>query len=125
MEKTKLAACGIDCTNCASYKVTVEKDINAAEQLVEWYRESGRIEKDEGAEAILKKSPICKGCWNRTEDCSFKCGCYKIDFCKCCIEKNINHCGECKDFPCEYYKVWVSWHESHSKAMEHLISLRG
>jgi len=38
MNKLKLAACGIACNECASYKVTIEQDMNAAERLVEWYR---------------------------------------------------------------------------------------
>ena len=31
MNKLKIAACGIDCNGCGSYKVTMEQDINAAE----------------------------------------------------------------------------------------------
>ena len=55
MNKKKLAACGIDCTECGSYKVTMEQDLNAAEHLVEWYRSMGWIEENEGAESVIKK----------------------------------------------------------------------
>ena len=34
MNKLKMAACGIDCNECASYKVTMEQDLNAAEQML-------------------------------------------------------------------------------------------
>ena len=106
--------------------LTIENDVKAAERLVEWYRDSGRIGKDEGAEAVLKKNPICTGCWNTVKDnCYFKCGCGSRDFRVCCAEMQINHCGECSDFPCEHYREWVSWGEHHKKAMERLISLRG
>ena len=124
MGMIKMAACGIDCKECASYKVTVEQDLKAAELLVEWYKSCGWIEKSEGAEAVMKKSPLCKGCWNSTDDCFFKCGCNNIDFRICCKGKQINHCGECSEFPCEHYKEWVSWGEHHQKAMEYLLSLK-
>jgi len=124
MNKLKMAACGIDCSECDSYKVTVEQDLKAAETLVEWYRSQSWIGENEGAEAVLKKVPLCKGCWNVTDDCFFKCGCGNIDFRICCKDRQINHCGECNDFPCEQYKKWVDWHESHKKAMERLIVLK-
>jgi hypothetical protein len=101
----------------------MEHDLNAAESLVPWYRSMGWIKKDEGAEAVLKKVPLCKGCWNATDDCFFKCGCGKRDFRVCCKERKINHCGECADFPCEPYKEWASWHEGHQQAMERLKKL--
>ena len=124
MEKLRMAACGIDCSECHSYKVTMTQDLEAAKDLVEWYRGNGWIGETEGAEAVVKNAPLCKGCWNVTEDCFFKCGCGSIDFRICCTEKQIKHCGECRDFPCEHYKNWASWHETHEKAMEQLILLK-
>jgi len=124
MENLKLAACGIDCSECASYKVTMNQDLKAAESLVEWYKGQGWIGKNEGVEAIIKKTPLCKGCWNITEDCFWKCGCGSLDFRICCTEKQISHCGECSDFPCDHFKEWASWGESCQKAMDHLLSLR-
>ena len=123
MNKLKLAACGIDCNECASYKVTMEQDIKEAEKLVEWYRSNGWIKENEGAEAVLKLNPLCKGCWNNS-DCFFKCGCGSRDFRICCKEKQINHCGECDEFPCEDYVQWVGGLEHHKKAMEYLLSLK-
>ena len=121
-----MAACGVDCAECASYKVTMEHDMKAAESLVEWYRGQGWIGENEGAGAVMRNNPLCKGCWNITGDCFFKCGCYGRDFRICCTEKQINHCGECSDFPCKYYLEWANWEdaEHHKKVMEHLLSLR-
>ena len=122
MNDLKLAACGIDCAECASYKVTMENDIVEAEKLIEWYRGNGWINENEGAEAILAKNPLCTGCWSSVkDDCFFKCGCGSCDFRICCTEKHINHCGECDVFPCEYYREWASWTDSH-KIMENLLS---
>lgn len=75
MEKSKSAACGIDCNECGQYKITMEYDMKAAESLVEWFRSRGWIGENEGAEAIMKKAPLCRGCWNITDDCFWKYGC--------------------------------------------------
>lgn len=124
MEKLKLSACGVNCNECGQYKVTVEKDIKSAEALVGWFRSMGWIGENEGAEAVMKKSPLCKGCWNTTDDCFWKCGCGTIDFRICCIEKQISHCGECGEFPCGHYIKWIDNLNHHKKAMVYLLSLR-
>ena len=120
----RLAACGIDCTQCGSYKVTMYKDMEAAAQLVLWYRSQGWIGEDEGAEAVMRKNPLCKGCWDSTEDCFFNCGCGRVDFRLCCTQKEILHCGQCNEFPCEAYIEWVSMHDHHEKAMEYLQTIK-
>jgi len=116
MDKLKMAACGIDCEKCGQYRVTTERSMEAAELLADWFRAQGWIGENEGAGAVMKKVPLCKGCWNITEDCFWKCGCGSTDFRVCCTEKQINHCGECDRFPCEAYKEWADWHESHKRA---------
>lgn len=123
MEKPRLAACGIDCGACGQYKVTMERDVKEAEALVAWFRSQQWIGENEGAEAVLLKAPLCKGCWDITEDCFWQCGCGKRDFRVCCNEKQIRHCGECGEFPCEHYLTWAGWHESHGRAMAYLSSL--
>lgn len=124
MPVLRMAACGVDCNECAQYKVTKENDWKAAEALAPWFRSQGWIGENEGAEAVMKKAPLCNGCWDITDDCLWKCGCGSIDFRICCEERKINHCGECDDFPCKHYVKWVDWGEHHKKAMEHLLSLK-
>jgi hypothetical protein len=125
MSKLKMAACGVDCIECGQYKVTTEYDLKAAESLVEWFRSQGWIGKNENAEAVIKKAPLCKGCWDITDvfwHLSGSCG--NCGFRICCEEKQLNHCGECGEYPCEKYSGWVDIHETHKKAMEHLLSLK-
>ena len=123
MDKLKMAACGIDCNECGSYRVTMEQDLEAAEGIAIWYRSMGWIGENEGAEAVIRKNPLCKGCWNRSDDCFFK-GCFHCGLRMCCEEKQLNHCGECCDFPCEKYINFVGDLEHHRIAMERLISLK-
>ena len=123
MNKLKLAACGIDCNECASYKVTMEQDLKAAELILPWFRNRGLIGENEGAEAVVKKAPFCTGCRNIANDCFWE-GCNSCKFRICCTEKQLNHCGECQDFPCEAYQKFASKCDFYKKAMEHLLSLR-
>lgn len=124
MATPRPSACGVDCAACGQYKVTMEQDVASAESMVPWFRSMGWIGENDGAEAILQKAPLCKGCWDVAEDCFWKCGCGKRDFRICCTEKGIQHCGECNEFPCDNYTTWVSWHEVHEQAMAHLMALR-
>jgi len=120
MEKHKLAACGIDCNECGHYILAMEHNLKPAECLVEYFRCGGWIEENDGAEAVLKKVPLCKGCWSDFVTCDAN-GCVLRP---CCIEKKVNHCGECVDFPCKDYKKFVDDAEHHENAKEHLLSLR-
>ena len=56
MNKLKLAACGVICNECATYNKGY--NMKAAESLVEWQRERGWIEVNEGAEAVQKNPPF-------------------------------------------------------------------
>ena len=123
MNKPRMAACGIDCSECGTYKVTMFGDLEEAGKMVDFWRYNKWIGPDDGAEAIVKMNPICKGCWDNA-DCIIKGGCGKRDFRVCCNEKQIKHCGECGEFPCEDYKAWASQNEGCRSAMDHLLSLR-
>jgi hypothetical protein len=124
MDELRMAACGIPCEECNLYKVTIEPDLKIAESLVEWFKGQGWIGENEGAESIINKNPLCYGCWYITDECFWKCGCGSRDFRKCCMEKQINHCGECNEFPCEDYIKWSEMHEGHKKAMEQLKTFK-
>jgi len=119
----KMAACGIDCAEFGSYKATMNQDMESAAQLIDWYRGMGWIGENEGAEAVMKLSPLCKGCWDPMDECFFK-GCANCILRNCCVEKQLDHCGECADFPCAQYKEFAAWPEHHQTAMERLSSLR-
>ena len=123
MNKLKLAACGLDCNECSSYKVTMAQDLKAAEKMLPWFRSQGLIGENEGAESVVKKAPFCTGCWNIADDCYWV-GCNNCSFRNCYIEKQINHCGECNDYPCEKYDGWADKNEVYKNAMDYLLSLR-
>jgi len=119
-----MAACGLDCSECGAYKVTMFGDLEEAGKMAEFWRHNGWIGPDDGAEAVLRANPVCKGCWDNA-DCVIKCGCGNgRDFRACCNEKGIRHCGECGAFPCGDYKAWAAQNEGCQAGMNVLLSLR-
>ena len=118
-----MAACGLNCSECDAYKVTMFGDLEKAGKMVEFWRYNGWIRPDDGAEVILKFNPICKGCRDNA-DCVIKCGYGDRDFRACCDEKRNRHCGECGEFPCEDYKAWASQNDGCQNGMNVLLSLR-
>ena len=119
MDKLKLAACGVDCNGCGTRNK--EHDIKAAEMLVKWYREQGWIGQDEGAEAVQKTGPSCTVCWAEEIENNF---CSNCSIRACCVEKGIDHCGDCSVFPCDRYIKWIDNLDHHKKAMEYLLVLK-
>ncbi len=125
MDTLKMAACGIDCNVCGQYRVTTQKDIKAAESLVPWVRSQGWIGETDGAEAVMEKAPLCAGCWDKSAVFFFLSGeCGNCGLRACCESRQINHCGQCVDFPCDQYEKWVDHLEHHEKARETLHSLK-
>ncbi len=56
-----------------------------------------------------KEYANCMGCRNEKEmvdDCPTR---------KCCIEKEILHCGECNDFPCDMMKEFYNSEGKHKQ----------
>ncbi len=63
------------------------------------------------------KNVNCRGCKKEEvliEDCPTK---------KCCIEKNIIHCGECLTFPCEMMKSFYDSTEFRKNGFSVLSAL--
>lgn len=123
MIKLKPAACGRDCNECASYKVTMQGDLKAAEEMLPWFRSQGIVGEDEGAKAVLRLAPFCTGCWKIDNDCYWK-GCNRCGFRSCCIEKQIEHCGYCRDFPCGLYEGWEEKNEVYRAAVSRLLAVK-
>ena len=76
MNKELIAPCGMNCAICSGY-LAFENDIKA---------QGIRI-------------PYCKGCRPRDKKCAFL-----KKKCNLLLEKQIDFCHKCKDFPCENLK---------------------
>lgn len=118
MTEKKTAPCGLCCGECNLY--LAGWDPEAARALVEWFRSRGWIGPDEGAEAVMKRAPLCTGC-RATEGVRF---CGECTLRTCCENRGLNDCGECADFPCKAYREWADGLPHHEKAMTFLMEKR-
>ena len=114
-----MAACGLLCGSCDIRRMPFDDE--AARVTVDWYREMGWLEKNEGVKDAIKKNMICTGCHgDRTKHWSADCW-----ILKCCVdEKNLRHCDECNDFPCRRLVDWSKQNDGYAKAFERLGQLK-
>jgi hypothetical protein len=105
----QLGYCGDRCDLCFRYKAT----------------KSGKREDLEYAAKLLEKAGWVSNIKNLDE---IKCsGCYDIDSCEynikdCCIERNIKHCGECRDYPCETIEKAFSITQTNADKFKELLT---
>jgi len=97
MEERLLAFCGIDCTECPAYIATQQDDQEQLKKTAEgWSSPESKI---------APEDIICDGCLpdekrlaSFTSECQVR---------RCAIERGIENCGLCDDYPCESLeKVW-------------------
>jgi len=94
MNEHVITYCGYDCTNCPIYKATIEKDIEALKKI--YFIGPGK-------ECSIETHG-CKGCKSDLQNhmCSV---CYIK---KCNLEKKIDNCAYCDEYPCQYLKNYIS-----------------
>lgn len=115
----QIAACGLDCGSCEILKVPT--DAEAARSVAEWFRDMGWLKEGEGVDDVVKRAPHCLGC-RGDRGVHWSPDCWIL---KCCVDdKDLNHCSECNDFPCDRLSEWAKKNESYSRAFERLKRMR-
>lgn len=89
-----MAYCGIMCDECKAYKATMEND-NELRKITA--KQWSKINKT----GYQPEQINCKGC--RSQDRFIYCESCEIR--SCCIEKQLDHCGDCSSFPCNKVKT--------------------
>ena len=86
-----IAFCGILCSECPAFKATQAGDEEAlAKQAEEWSSEDSPLEADD---------LLCDGCiYTDKRVTKF---CLDCDVRHCALEKGVENCAHCDDFPCE------------------------
>ena len=84
MKTELIAPCGMNCNLCSNY-LALENDTRAKEV----------------------KLPYCKGCRPRNKKCSFL-----KKRCELLLNKKVEFCYECSEFPCEHLKHIVKRYET-------------
>lgn len=87
----QISCCGIICNECPVYIATQRDDDTMRKYLAHEYSFEGAV--------FYPKDIVCHGCHTVSADHNkFGRSC-KIR--KCCKEKHVKICAECKEFPCD------------------------
>ena len=85
-----VSCCGMMCSECPVYIATQRDDETMRKYLAHEYSMGGAV--------FYPKDIVCHGCRTVSADHNkFGKGC---EIRKCCKEKHVNPCAECKEFPC-------------------------
>jgi hypothetical protein len=97
--KGNLAYCGLVCEGCPILWATREKDPDKQRKM---RIEIVKMLKDEfGQEEKLEDITDCDGCKGRNRLFS---GCKNCEVRNCAIDKGVETCGHCGDYPCSKLK---------------------
>jgi hypothetical protein len=85
----KLGFCGDDCSVCPRYLATQSGDAGQFRKVADlWHRVGYR-------DTIMPKDDLaCHGCSRRTR-------CDRMAVRECAVEKGVENCGKCENYPCE------------------------
>ena len=86
--------CGQRCDLCLIYRPNVEKEDRRADICATWDKL--------GSQKYNPETIICDGCMNDSKDAVLfsGSGCKAR---KCVIEKGLQHCGYCHNYPCDIF----------------------
>ena len=95
MEKI-IAACGLLCNECLAYKATLTNNDELRDTTAQfWSTIYGTLH--------TKEDINCQGCMTQGTKYAH---CDVCEFRLCAIEKGLNHCGECDEYPCEKLSIF-------------------
>ena len=95
---TLIAACGLDCAQCDSYRATQSNDLLMLEATVD------KWSKEYNASGLTVENIQCDGCMTagrKTGHCS------ECQIRQCVIEHGLENCAVCPDYACE--KLQAFW----------------
>jgi hypothetical protein len=86
-----IACCGIECSTCEAFLATSRNDDRRRAEVAEkWSKQSGA--------SIRPEQIQCTGC--RSDGVKFCCCESMCEIRKCAVEKSLDTCAPCGDFPC-------------------------
>lgn len=114
-----IAVCGMDCESCDIRRAP--EDSEAAQRLVQWFRNEGWLKEGEGIEEIVKRSMYCRGC-RGDRSIHWSPDCWILT---CCVEeKGHQFCSQCEDFPCTRLTEHACQRELYQHALNRLKAMR-
>ena len=110
-----IATCGLVCTNCPAYLATRDKNTESMKRIAQqWSAEYGK--------ELRVDDCWCNGC--RSESGPWMSHCAECGIRACGVEKNLNHCGDCADYPCEKLTEFFGFVPDARKTLEAIRETR-
>jgi hypothetical protein len=106
-----MGACGINCSECSTYKATKANDDAYREQTAQRMREQYKIN-------INKEDINCNGCLEQGPHIGY-CAVCKIR--ECVVQNKLDSCAHCNDYPCTHAD---GFHKNAPHAKANLEALR-
>lgn len=91
-----MAYCGLMCDECSAYKATVADSDKLRKTTAEQWSKMYKAD-------IRPEQINCRGCRSNVRFAH----CNVCEIRACCIEKQLDHCGECASSPCSKVKAIV------------------
>jgi len=110
MEKV-VGACGLICSECATYIATFKDDNEFREKTAKRMREQYKI-------SMNSEDINCQGCMAPGPHIGYCAVCKIRD---CIVEKKLENCAYCDDYPCD---VVEKFHKMAPKAKENIEIMR-
>lgn len=110
-----IAPCGLICSRCDAYRATQENSPEKLEMVAASWRELNHCD-DIKAEYLP-----CDGCMTEGGRKCFYCE-NMCEIRSCAIEKKVNVCSECSDYPCKTVSDFIAHAPTgQAKAMKKLL----
>jgi hypothetical protein len=118
-QKRLIAVCGLDCTDCPLR--LAHTDAEAAQQILDWFRDQGWVSRGETVSGIMQRGPYCSGC-HGDHSVHWSADCWIL---QCCVDgKGLSYCYECDLFPCQRLSDWADQSPRYSEALDRLHGLK-
>lgn len=110
-----IAACGLVCSQCDAYRATAENSQSKLELVAADWRQRYHCDQ------IKADNIRCNGCMTeggpKCGHCESQC-----QIRRCALDKKINNCGECADFPCGKLEEFFGFVGPQGQAQKELLS---
>jgi len=109
MEERMVAYCGLICTECDAFIATQAENMEALERMAK------EATKQLGAEMTVADA-MCDGCRAATgRQIGY---CHECAIRLCGVQKHIDNCAHCGDYPCEKIESFSKPGSAHRKTLD-------
>lgn len=115
-DEARLAYCGLTCAGCPIYLAAREEDPEKQAEMRA--RIAGLINEKYGTALKPEEVTDCDGC--RSDTGRLFSGCMECEVRKCALEKGVETCAGCADYPCAALEKIFDSEPEARRRLEHI-----